>query len=129
MDSERLRQWVKLDKYKKGLQAELSEIETQMLDLEGTLIDQMADAGIESIKIDQRNIYINTRIWAKYGTKDKAIKALKAAGLHDFLSENFNHVSLSAFISECVKENKPLPEAFQGVIEPIEKHRLKVRKS
>lgn len=136
MDSERLRKWVKLDKLKKRLEAKLEETKEIMSKLQDPLINAMIEAGIASIKIDQRNVGITSRIWAKIlieietdEDREKVIQAIKNAGLKNLVKEGYNYLSLSSYISELIKSGEPLPKEFDGIIGSRKEHKLKARKS
>ena len=85
------------------------------------VLDEMTQNEVSNIRIDGRTIYVQSQIWGrKKAPNETIVKALRDAGLQDFVSEGFNMVSISAFIREKVKNGEKLPPQFEGVLEANE---------
>ena len=117
-----------MDELKENAVAVLERIKDKMAVLEGPLIERLLNAEIDNITLKGgRKVFIYERVWAKItGERVDAVKALKDADMEDFVAENFNSNSVSAFVAECIKNNTPLPESFNGIIEANPKQQLRV---
>ena len=122
---------------KRDLDAEVKRVEEEMKVLEGPLMEQFASDGISSVKIGGQTVYLHSQLWAKLivrdgedrdAAKERALNALKAAQLEDFVEESYNSNRLSAYLRELKQQGKPMPEEFEGAIEGITQFSLRARK-
>lgn len=127
MNVDLMKRWMALKDWRDELNQKMREVEADMTSLEAQILDGMAEEGIDSIKINGKNLHIRRRIFASVHDKELAVEALKEAGYGDLVKEGFNTNQLSALLNEFENEGKPLPECFNGVIEPFEKFTLGVR--
>ena len=112
-----MKRYAKLEKAKAALSAAMDRVEAKLEPLREAVTDELIDAGIEKMTVDGRTIFIKHDIWAKLlKTRADAIKALKEAELDEYVAENFNMNSLSAYVREKIKNGEPLPKAFDGII-------------
>tara|TARA_R100001530_G_scaffold52386_4_gene38727 strand:- start:119 stop:547 length:429 start_codon:yes stop_codon:yes gene_type:complete len=109
---------------KRTLEAQLREVSDSMKRIERPLLEEMQDNEIDSLPIyvpDGRRItvYIHRQKWAKAKNGDRAavVDALKMGGLTEFLSENYNTSTLSAFVREQDANGEILPECLTGVLD------------
>ena len=116
MDTEGLKEFAELESEKAELKNRLDEIDRREEVLAGYLKDLMIDAGIKSINIAGRTIFIRTETWAKTLTsKEELIEALKASDLDEYVSVGVNHQSISAYVRNQLESEEPFPE-------PLKKH-------
>jgi hypothetical protein len=98
--------------------------------MEDPLIQHMADEQTDKVNVAPgQNIKITSLLFAKYPNPQAAMDALKAAGHEDMISENFDRGRLNALIREYAEMGEPLPDCFEGRIEPNEKFYIKVNKN
>lgn len=110
------------DKESKRLGSEMEKIRQDLL-------DHLNDEGVDMVSLKGgRTVSVHPEIWPKYGHKERAIKALKLAGITDMVEEGFNHNRLAAFIRERLRSGKKLPKEFEGLIEADTVYKLKARK-
>jgi hypothetical protein len=112
-----MKRYAKLEKAKAALSAAMDRVEAKLEPLREAVTDELIDAGIEKMTVDGRTIFIKHDIWARLlKGKPEAIKALKEAGLEEYIAENFNMNSLSAYVREKINNNESLPKEFDGII-------------
>lgn len=141
-DMDKVRRYVALKKRADELDAELKDVKNRMAELEPEVETFFMDNGIQKQSVDGRTVYIATEVWASAGgDKQAACDALKESGLGEYVSDNFNSQSLSAWVREQYKEwqaENPLGtiEEFKATLHPkmqesikiSETHKIKVRK-
>ena len=105
MNMEQLKEFVALETRKRELDAELKAIAARIDDLEQALLPQFLTAGVASMKVDGRTVYIAQDIYAGPAhNRAEVITALKRSGLGQYVSENYNTQSLRAFVREVAEE-------------------------
>lgn len=130
MNTEELLRYAELDEKKKLVEVELDKIKASMNEVEHMLIDDLIMSGINSLKLSTgRTIYIHNQIWAKISDRKEAINALKEAGMTEYIEENFNTNSISAYVRETIKNGDELPDSFEGIISSNPKRSLRTIKS
>ena len=130
MDTEGLQEFAILESEKAELKNRLDEIDRREEALAGTLKDLMIDAGIKSINIAGRTIFIRTDIWAKTLTsKEELIGALKDSGLGEYISVGVNHQSISAYVRNQLESEEPFPAPLQKHLGHSEVSSLRSKKA
>jgi len=131
LNTDELKRFVALDERRHQLEAEVDTIKAEATELEGRLLPQFEQSGTERIAIDGRTVYVERKLWAKAKDGDKAAvcKALKRAHLGDYVEETFNSNSLSAYVRELDREERPLPPSLREVLEVSEVFKLRTRRS
>ncbi len=119
MNIEQLKEYVCLEKRKKELDAELKQTNQRIGELEEALVPQFVADGVDRMSLDGRTIYLLQKVSAA-PVKDRGdvIDALKQSELGQYVAENYNTQSLTAFVNEIrkdlearfEKENRPLAE-------------------
>lgn len=120
MDIELNKEYADLSKEKRKVEAELDRIKNRMAEIEPLLLDMWAESGLDRMTVDGVTMFIHTQLWAGVAdgfTREQAVGGLKAAGLGDFVTENYNSNSLSAYFREQVKQSDieaiELPEGIK----------------
>lgn len=120
MDIELNKEYAELSKEKRKIEADLERIKNRLAEIEPMLLDMWAEAGLNKITVDGVSMFIHTQLWAGVAdgaTREDAVNGLKAAGLGDFVTENYNSNSLSAYFREQAKngdmEAIELPEGIK----------------
>jgi len=105
MNMEHLKEFVALEKRKRDLDSELKSIAAQLEDLEQALVPQFLNDGVNSLRIDNRLVYLAQEIFASpLNDRGEVIAALKASELGQYVSENYNTQSLKAFVREVAED-------------------------
>lgn len=116
---------------KKGLDAQVKELGSEIDRLDLALSDAMAEAECERFSRNGSTFYLNTRLYASpaAGMKDELINALKAAGYGSIVTETINANTLSSFVKEQMAENgDEIPEWLTEKISTFEKVSVGIRK-
>ncbi len=117
MNTERIKRFVELENEKAALQTKLKAIADEQEKLSNAILEDFVTDEIDSIKLNGRTVFIKETIFAKISSKEEAIKALREAGLDDFITEGYNTNTISAYVREKEKQGEPLPEAFSNAIQ------------
>ena len=131
MNTDELKRFVALEERRRQLETEVDSIKAEAAELESRLLPQFEQSGTERIAIDGRTVYVERKLWAKAKDGDKAAvcKALRRARLGDYVEETFNTNSLSAYVRELDREERPLPSSLRDVLEVSEVFKLRTRRS
>ncbi len=131
MNTDELKRFVALEERRRQLEAEVDAVKAEAAQLEELLLPQFEQAGLERVSIDGRTVYIERKLWAKAKDGDKAAvcKALKRCRLGDYVEETFNTNSLSAYVRELDREDRPMPPSLREVLEISEVFKLRTRRS
>ena len=131
MNTEELKRFVALEERRKQLEAEVDSIKAEAAELEGLLLPQFEQSGMERVSIDGRTVYVERKLWAKAkdGDKPSVCKALKRCRLGDYVEETFNTNSLSAYVRELDREGRQMPPSLVAVLEVSEVFKLRTRRS
>ena len=105
MNTEPLKEYVCLEKRKKDLDAELKQVRADLDRLESVVIDEMVRAGLQKVEIDGRTLKIVPAVFCS-PIEDRwaVVEALKAAGLDQFIPQNYNDAQLRGFVKETAAE-------------------------
>lgn len=143
-DMDLYKRWVELENEKIGLEAQLDGVKAEMAGLEPRILEAMVDSGVARISVDGRTLFTNRSLYAAPAegkARPDVVAALKTADLGDFVSENYNANSLSAYVREVADAaggrgvvslesiHDNLPEALRGVLTIVEKFSVRSRKA
>lgn len=105
MNLEQLKEFVCLENKKKELDAEQKQVKQQLDDLEQVLVPQFIQDGIQKMTVDGRTVSLVHDIYASplYDRED-VVAALKQSELGQYVAENYNTNSLTAFVREVKRE-------------------------
>lgn len=134
LDTDTAREYVALMQRKKALEAEVGEIQGKLQALEEPLMRAMVDEGVESLPVTtdagRMTIYVHRQIWAKSrGDREACCAALESAGLGDFVTQNFNTHTISAYFRELLKDGGEIPPEILGAFNLNEFTTLRARQS
>jgi len=109
MNMEQLREFVSLENRKRDLDAELKATNQKLDQLEDLIIPQFVEAGVPSIAVTvdgiTRTLSINPDVYASpLNDRAEVAAALKASELGQYVAENYNSNSLSAYVREIWRE-------------------------
>jgi hypothetical protein len=102
---EQLKEFVCLENRKRELDAEQKQVKQQLDDLEQVLVPQFIQDGIQKMTVDGRTVSLVHDIYASplYDRED-VVAALKQSELGQYVAENYNTNSLTAFVREVKRE-------------------------
>ena len=100
MDNKLIKRYVSLQKRRRKAEDALQSVRNKIEEIKPFVVQQFAKAGLDQINMDGMTVYIKRQLWVKVVDRQAAVDALKAAGMSDYIGENFNSNSLSAFIRE-----------------------------
>ena len=131
MNTEELKRFISLEERRRQLETEIDTVKAEAAQLEQLLLPEFERSGVEKVSMDGRTVYLERKLWAKAkdGNKAAVCKALKRAHLGDFVEETFNTNSLSAYVRELDREERPLPSSLRDVLEVSEVFKLRTRRS
>ena len=131
MNTEELKRFIALEERRRQLETEIDIVRSEAAQLEQLLLPEFERNGLEKVSFDGRTVYLERKLWAKAkdGNKAAVCKALKRAHLGDFVEETFNTNSLSAYVRELDREDRPLPPSLRDVVEISEVFKLRTRRS
>jgi hypothetical protein len=116
---ENLREFVALEKKKAELNREIKQTQKALDALDTLLTQQLLDDGVQSVNVDGRTVYLRRDLYASALDGDRAavVQALKDSGLSQYVSEQYNTNSLSAYVREVVREAEERARVDGGVLE------------
>jgi hypothetical protein len=128
MNTDDIKKLQKLNIEKRDLDSRLKENSREYAQLETIVLDQFAEEGVDSIKVDGKLVKMGMLLWASPKNKDdrsEACEFLKENGLEAFVSETFNTTSISAHC-RAIRDNddEELPEGFEDVFKLTEKYKI-----
>jgi len=114
MNIRQLKEFVCLENRKKELDAELKAAKQRLDDIEQLLIPQFIEDGVQNMTVAGRTISLVQDIYASpLDDRDHVVAALKASDLGQYVAENYNTNSLTAFVREVARDVAALAE-MQG---------------
>jgi predicted nucleic acid-binding Zn-ribbon protein len=109
MNLEPLREFVSLENHKKELDADLKATKQRLDELEETIIPMFIEEGVPSMTVEvdgaKRTLSIYPDVYASpLNDREEVVDALKRSELEQYVAENYNTNSLTAFVREVWKE-------------------------
>ncbi len=105
MDMQQLREFVSLENRKKDLDAELKSVKQRLDYLEDALASQFVEDGVQRMTVDGRTVSIQQDVYASpLNDREDVVEALKRSELGQYVGENYNTNSLTAFVREVKRE-------------------------
>jgi hypothetical protein len=125
------KRYVALMDRRKELERELENVKEDMTRIEGPIIDQMLENGMQRVTLDGRTLSIRTERWPKFrpGMGQEQLQvALRECGLSYLIKETVNSNSLRSAMIEA-QDNGGIPEALSAVSELTEQRKLSATKA
>ena len=109
MNMEPLREFVSLETCKKELDADLKATKQRLDELEEIIIPQFIEAGVPSMTVEvdgtKRTLSIYPDVYASpLNDREEVVDALKQSELGQYVAENYNSNSLTAYVREVWRE-------------------------
>lgn len=120
---------------KRSLEDDLRAVKDEIAALEPELLNEFTESQMDRIQVPVDNekvtLYIHRQLWAKPKDGDRAavISTLKRCGLADFVQENYNSNTLSAYVRERLANGEQLQPTLDSVIEAEEVVSIRGRRS
>ncbi len=132
MDMTKFKRYVELVKQKAEIDANIDAIKYEMSELEPYIQDQMIEAGIQNIKVDDRTIYLNRQIWASPSQGQEPLcEYLRENGFDDLITTSIASQRLSAMVREYPPDEQglpDLPDELKALVKVSETIKVKVKK-
>lgn len=130
MDTDRVRQLVRLKVRKDELETKLKAVKAEIDKLSTSLVDEFAEDGVAHAAVDGHTAYLHRQLWASAaGEKTDLVAALQRNGLGHFVSPSFNTNTLSAYVREVDETGEELPKDLREQIKVSEVWTVRVRKT
>lgn len=147
MEDGKVIEYVRLERRKDTLAAELKVVEQELKALERAVVDQMVNAGFDEVSAEGRKLKLVPDVHASPAEDRWAVvAALKECGLDQFVPENYNDAQLRGFLREIATEvlsrakdedriataediRAALPEALGRALKVYLGHKLSSRKA
>ena len=132
MDIDRLREYVRLKRRQKELDAELKALGQEIDQMQETLLETFAQDGVTSMTVDGSTVYLHRQLWAGAAegiTRDQMCEGLRETGLGHFVHEAFNTQTLSSWVRDLEREGEELPPDLEGLMALREVYQLRVRRT
>jgi len=105
MDNKSIVKYVRLEKRKADLAAELKQVEHDLKTMERTVVNEMVNAGFDEVSAEGRKLKLVPNVEASPAADRWAVvEALRAAGLDQYIPQNYNDSQLRAFVKEIAAE-------------------------
>ncbi len=131
MNQEQLKRYVELEHERRDLDDRLKAVKAETEKLAASLLDQFAEAGMQSARVNGLTVYVHRQLWASAveGNYEAACQALRASGHGEFVQERFNTNQISALAREMDKNGETLPVEWDGPIKVAETFQLRTQKA
>ena len=120
------KRYVELELRRRELEDELKAVKAEARGLEEEILNQFADLGCQNMNVDGLTLYIRQERW--YGKKpdvtaEQVCDALNQCGFAYLVKEGYNANSLRGALNELVKNDEPIPEPLERLLntEPVSK--------
>ncbi len=97
--------------------------------MQAALLEQFADAGVTSVKLDGRTFYLFGQVWARPLPEEDVAGALERCGLADLVKRTVSTQALSAWVREYTKDGSELPPPLAAAIAVRKEWQVRVRKA
>jgi hypothetical protein len=139
MDLDRVKRYKELRHKQAAAGAEADAIKEEADALERDLIEDFANAGMQSVSVDGKTVYLHRSTFAQRAggvTTEELKAALRLAGLGDLIGETIPAQTLSAYVREVLdrevedgEETPQLPEPLRDLLELGERYAVRIRAS
>lgn len=135
MELKHARRFAALLSEKRALETKLDAVKESMKELEPLLLDQMRDENMPKLNLtvdgESMTLYPHSVLWLFPGDggREGVVKALKRARLGEFVKEDYNTSTLSAWARERLSEGQALPPTIEKVVNMEERVSLRGRRA
>jgi hypothetical protein len=135
MDMNLAKQVATLIAEKRKLEDSLRAVKDQIAEREPTLLNELIEEQMDRLHVtvdgERITLYIHKIMWAKPRGRDRelVVKTLKSCGMSDFVTENYNSNSLSAYVRERLSNGTQLQPTLAAALELEEVVSIRGRRS
>jgi len=135
MDMNLAKQVAKLIAEKRRLEDDLRAVKDQIATLEPELLNALMEEQMDRLHVtvgsDKITLYIHRIMWAKPkdGDRQAVVETLLRCGLSDFVQENYNSNSLSAYVRERLAAGQKLQPTLEAAVSLEEVVSIRGRRS
>jgi hypothetical protein len=127
-DQARLCEWAALNQEKRQLETRLTQIKARQEALTAPILEYFIEGRQQRTTVDGETLYLAKETWAKAapGCQETLNAWLTAHGLADFIMPaRANTNTLSAYVRELRREQRPIPSDLDPLIEVNDVVKLK----
>lgn len=117
---------VALDAKIKDAKRVLGELDDVRAALEEQLLEQFAEAGVSSVKVNGHSVGMRRDVYAKIIDPERLHDALRAAGFGDLIQPKVDSTKLSALVREFDRGEVECPAELAEVVTASEKFSIRV---
>lgn len=128
MNANLLRQYVEKKDALEAAKLQVSILTTEIETMQTVVLEQFADAGVTSVKLDGRTIYLSGQTWARPLPDVDIAAALEECGLSDMVKKTVNTSSLSSWVREHTADGAELPPPLAAALVVRKEWQVKVRR-
>jgi len=131
---ERIATFASLESLRRDLEDALDRVKKRISSMESTLLEEMAQYGIETTRVNGMTIYSRVDRFVrkkpeKSGvTTDMICDALRTIGRGDMVSDDYSASSLKSLVVEMIAEQGSVPDELAKLLEIGEQIRLVTRR-
>ena len=120
---------------KRRLEDGLRKAKDEIASLESNLLNEMQENQIDRLPVkvgsETVTLYIHRQLWARptEGNKANLVRTLKTCGMSDFVQEQYNTSSLSAYIRERLANGQKLQPTLSQALDLDEVVSIRGRRS
>lgn len=115
-----------LDAKMKDAKRALKQLEDEWDVIEEQLLDQFAEAGVQSVKVSGKSVGMRRDVYAKILDPERLHDALRAAGFGDLIQPKVDSTKLSALVREFDRGEVECPAELAEVVTASEKFSIRV---
>ena len=123
------RRLVEIDAEQDDIGSKAAALRDERAEIEAQLIDQYAMAGVQSVRVDGRSVYLRHDTYAKILDQDKLIPVLRKTGHGGLIKQTVNSNTLSALCREVFNGENKIPKSWDGVLTVSDKFSIRVVKA
>lgn len=113
----------------RDLESQIKRHKDELTKEEERLLADFAKDGIQNMKTAAgQTVYLNREVFARLvGDTKKAYRAMRRAGLWDFIKPTVSAQTLKAYVREMEKSGEEIPKGLLPYIDITEVYRLRMR--
>jgi len=131
MEQSLLERFAALEQERMDLEGRLRQVKDKLAELEPGVIDQMQNLGVDSCRVGNRTLRLETSVYCSVADKDyeRACELLEELGLDDFVARQPVQQRVRAYFNELYREHGEIPKEFQDAFNVAIVTKVRSRKS
>lgn len=119
-------QMVEIDAQIREAASVVDRLKEEREQLEQTLLEQFAEAGVSSVRVNGRAVGIRRDVYARILDPERLHAALREAGFGDLIQPKVDSAKLSALVREFDRGDVECPAELAEVVTASEKFSIRV---